>query len=85
VAAGLTVAFDAVMEPVAIALGYWTWTGGAIPLRNYAAWFLISAVLGLPAALGMPQVLRRHAAPGLAAFSTGVQLVFFGILRLTVA
>jgi putative membrane protein len=36
------VAFDYLLEPVAIGLGYWTWDGGAVPLRNYAAWGLIA-------------------------------------------
>jgi bisanhydrobacterioruberin hydratase len=34
--------FDFIMEPVAMALGYWNWSGGTIPLQNYAAWFLIA-------------------------------------------
>ncbi len=41
VAAGCTL-FDFFMEPAAIALGYWTWEGGDIPLQNYAAWFIIA-------------------------------------------
>jgi putative membrane protein len=36
--------FDWIMEPVAIRLDYWTWTGGDIPLQNYLAWFVIAAV-----------------------------------------
>ncbi|NLE14638.1 MAG: carotenoid biosynthesis protein [Spirochaetales bacterium] len=44
VTASLTVLFDYVMEPVAIAFDYWTWAGGAIPLQNYLAWFCIAFV-----------------------------------------
>jgi len=44
VTASLTVLFDYVMEPVAIALDYWTWAGGDIPLQNYIAWFCIAFV-----------------------------------------
>ena len=32
------------MEPVAIQLGYWKWSGD-IPVFNYACWFLVSLVL----------------------------------------
>lgn len=37
------VAFDLLLEPVAIALGYWVWHGGTVPLQNYLAWGLIAA------------------------------------------
>lgn len=36
------VAFDFVMEPVAVNLGYWTWLDGSIPLQNYLAWGVIA-------------------------------------------
>jgi len=36
------VAFDWIIEPVAIATGMWSWTGGSVPLKNYIDWFLIS-------------------------------------------
>jgi putative membrane protein len=79
-----TVAFDWIMEPVAVRLGYWTWTGGAIPLRNYAAWFLISGSLALVASKRFGPEVRAHPSARLAVFSTCVQLVFFAVLRLTV-
>lgn len=42
----LAVAFDWLMEPVAIKLGYWTWLGnGQIPMFNYVCWFVISMLL----------------------------------------
>jgi putative membrane protein len=44
----LSVTFDLVLEPVAIALDYWNWKGGVIPIQNYISWFVIgtlSAVL----------------------------------------
>lgn len=37
--------FDWLMEPVAVQLGFWTWSGTGIPLYNYVCWFLISLVL----------------------------------------
>ncbi len=42
----LATAFDWLMEPVAVKLGFWTWLGdGAIPFKNYWSWFLVSALL----------------------------------------
>lgn len=41
------VAFDWVMEPVAIQLDYWQWTNGFIPLHNYIGWFVIALVVGI--------------------------------------
>jgi putative membrane protein len=40
----LAVLFDWLMEPVAIKLGYWSWTGD-IPFYNYCCWFLLSSLL----------------------------------------
>jgi len=39
-AAALMVAFDLLMEPVAIRLGYWHWVGGQPGIQNYIVWFL---------------------------------------------
>ncbi|NIK76022.1 putative membrane protein [Paenibacillus castaneae] len=51
--AGLyAVAFDLVLDPVAFAQQFWTWSGDAaiaayygVPLQNFAAWFLTAAML----------------------------------------
>ena len=44
--ATLAVAFDWLIEPVAVKLGYWTWLGdGQIPMFNYISWFVISTFL----------------------------------------
>lgn len=40
----LTVGYDIVLEPVAIMLKYWSWSGGIVPLQNYIAWWVISIV-----------------------------------------
>ena len=45
VAAALMTGLDYVMEPVAIALDFWSWESEAIPWQNYFAWFVISYVL----------------------------------------
>ncbi|MCI0512715.1 carotenoid biosynthesis protein [candidate division KSB1 bacterium] len=41
--ATLMVIFDAVMEPAATKLGYWTWEAGIIPGQNYLAGFQIAS------------------------------------------
>ncbi len=38
------VAFDFVMEPVAIHLNYWRWEGDKVPFQNYLAWFLVAVI-----------------------------------------
>lgn len=43
--ATLAVAFDWLMEPVAIKLQFWSWQNGDIPLFNYSCWFIISLLL----------------------------------------
>lgn len=36
---------DVIMEPVAIANEFWTWSGTEVPIYNYICWFLIALVL----------------------------------------
>lgn len=36
---------DVLIEPVAIRLDFWSWSGNSIPLQNYIAWYLLSLVL----------------------------------------
>lgn len=51
-AAILMVLFDIFLEPVAMKMGMWSWSGGEVPLKNYIAWFIISWVFfGLAALL----------------------------------
>jgi putative membrane protein len=38
----MATAFDWIMEPAAIKLGFWSWTGGEVPLLNYLTWFMVS-------------------------------------------
>jgi bisanhydrobacterioruberin hydratase len=74
----LTTGFDWVMEPVAVRMGYWHWDGGAIPARNYVAWFVISG------ALSFVLVSRKRAIRSwvpMVAFI--LQLGFFLALRVT--
>ena len=45
IAATLMVAFDIILEPVAIRTAFWTWDGDHIPLRNYVSWWVIAFAL----------------------------------------
>lgn len=47
-AATLTALYDVAIEPVAIALDYWQWASGEIPLQNYLAWAAIAFLISLP-------------------------------------
>ncbi len=40
----ILVVLDLLIEPVAIQLGYWHWAGNVVPIKNYIAWFFVSAV-----------------------------------------
>ena len=56
----LLVLIDAVLDPGATALGFWTWPGGGpyygVPLGNFAGWLLSGAVsAALLISLGRPQ------------------------------
>lgn len=75
VAAALTTAFDVAMEPVAMALDYWDWDVGHVPLQNYVAWFVISFAVALSYGL-----LRLRTGSQLYAHYFAVQLVFFLVI-----
>jgi putative membrane protein len=44
-AALLATGYDFVLEPMAIKLGYWQWSGHHIPVYNYVCWFGLSFIL----------------------------------------
>ena len=78
IAATLMVAFDIILEPVAIRTEFWTWTGGEIPLRNYISWWIIAFALAL--AWRKAHTFRTNRAAGLllllqAAFFIGLSLL----------
>jgi putative membrane protein len=73
----LATGFDWVMEPVAVTLGYWSWSGGDIPLQNYAAWFVIAFAASWAYLAGSERARSR-----LPAYHVLAQLLFFGALRL---
>ncbi len=72
------VALDYLIEPVAIALDFWTWADGLPPLRNYLGWLLVSAVQS-----SVFFTLLQYSENRLAPWLVVLQLVFFGFLRLT--
>lgn len=41
----LLVLLDILIEPVAIHFDYWHWAGNTIPIKNYACWFAVSALM----------------------------------------
>ena len=60
-----------------MALDFWQWPGGVVPLQNYIAWFLISFAL-----LILFQYLRFDKRNPVAAPVLALQVLFFGILNL---
>lgn len=45
--AGLMVGIDFLIEPVAVALDFWSWESGIIPLSNYLGWFGTAFIIQL--------------------------------------
>ncbi|MEJ5189208.1 carotenoid biosynthesis protein [Treponema sp. J25] len=76
----LCVLFDYILEPLAIRLDYWTWTGGDIPLKNYASWFLISLGAALPT-----WFFKKEPTSLLVQGYILIQAVFFILLRVGLA
>lgn len=71
------VAFDWIMEPVAIATRMWSWQGGQIPSKNFLDWFLVSAALFLLIRIFNVEMNNR-----LAAWLLLMQTAFFLLLNL---
>lgn len=76
-AALLMVAYDVVLEPVAMQLDMWDWAGGVVPMQNYQAWFVISLVF-----LSTLHLARTRIHNHVAGWLFGVQFVFFLMLNL---
>lgn len=75
--AAIATGFDWVMEPAAVALGFWTWHGdGHIPWLNYVCWFLISYLLILAGCLLRVDWRNRFSTPLL-----WIQALFFLLFR----
>lgn len=72
VAATLMVVLDYFIEPVAIALNFWTWFDQPVPVQNYVAWWIISFFLFV-IWFALPFAKTNRLAPWL----LGFQLLFF--------
>jgi len=78
-AAVLMVAYDVVMEPVAMRLDMWDWPpNSVVPMQNYQAWFIISLVF--LAAMHLAKIKTNNK---VAPWLFGVQFAFFLALNLT--
>lgn len=78
IAAVMTALYDVIIEPVAIALDYWQWGGGEIPLQNYLAWAAIAFLISLP----LYVFKIRFRSPVLLVYFLA-QLFFFVVLNFT--
>ncbi len=73
VAGSMMVVYDFALEPAAIRLDMWRWTGNAVPLQNYLAWFVIATVLSyLAARFRLPNPNNKMSGP-----IYFIQLTFF--------
>lgn len=77
VGALVMVAFDFLMEPVAVETGMWSWQGGIIPVKNYLDWFLVSGLLFL-----MIRILKVEFHNQIALVLFSMQGVFFLALNI---
>lgn len=77
--ATITVVFDWIMEPVAIALDYWAWDAVSIPTQNYIAWFLIACAF-----TRIFEAMRLKTSSSIPSLIVVVQAIFFLLLRLFV-
>lgn len=76
--ASIATAFDWVMEPVAMKLGFWNWKDGQIPLFNYISWFGISFAVSITFGF-----LKIEANNKFAPYFLLIQVLFFLFLRFT--
>ncbi|MEJ2636895.1 MAG: carotenoid biosynthesis protein [Calditrichia bacterium] len=75
--AGFMTVFDVFMEPAAVALNYWSWSGETVPVQNYIAWFLISFFF---AWLAIRLKVFRVKIPALAFHAYLAQLLYFVLI-----
>lgn len=69
--------YDVAIEPVAIALDYWSWAAIEVPVQNYFAWAFVAFVISLPLRL----LKIKYQSPVLMVYFFA-QLAFFIILNL---
>ncbi len=78
IGSSLLVLLDFYIEPVAIKLDFWHWGSDDIPIQNYVAWWLISAVMLL---VYYNCTFEKYNALAYCQFL--IFIIFFGILNLT--
>ncbi len=71
----MMVLYDLFLEPAAIRLDMWSWEGEHIPMRNYAAWFLLSALFHTLVRITGEEKINTRALPLFA-----VQVGFFAVI-----
>lgn len=71
-------ALDYVMEPVAVALDFWSWKFDIIPAENYLGWFTVAFLIHL-----IYRKTKFEKENRLAAFLLIALILFFGILNFT--
>lgn len=69
--------YDIAIEPVAIALDYWSWAAVDVPVQNYLAWAIVAFLISLPLRL----LKIRYQSPVLFVYFFA-QLAFFLILNI---
>lgn len=69
--------YDVAIEPVAIALDYWSWEAVTVPVQNYLAWAAVAFLISLPL-----QLLKIRFQSVVLIVYFFAQLVFFLILNL---
>lgn len=77
--AGFMLLFDFFMEPAAMKLNYWQWQDGAVPLRNYLAWFVIGYALAFA---GLRSRFFKTQAAVIPLHAYVAQLGYFSIVNL---
>lgn len=70
--------YDLLLEPVAIQLDFWNWGGSGIPVQNYLAWLLISALF-----IGIWRAMKVKTENTIASGLFIIQFSFFLILNFT--
>jgi putative membrane protein len=81
-AALVMVGFDLLVEPVAIQIDFWHWSGGEIPLQNYAGWLLVGLIIQAVFAVVFKKEEANHRLNPMALPVLAVQLLFFAALNL---
>lgn len=80
IAATIMLAFDLIMEPVAMMADFWNWVDDTVPFKNYAAWWTIAFLLAWLWGGDRSRSFRTNRAGGLLLL---VQTAFFiGLLVL---